>query len=762
MKNTSILISIGILLSVFPTHISKSCGPQKTLPYTYSFINKDIIPTDIPYAPYLLRFEDFYETTIKPKEIQATDNVSEWQERTCQDASKKDIYELIYKGGEREFKLMQTAVKSDKIGLPARLSSNSFAQFLVDKKCIETIDYLLFAKNCEPHVIASSDPWNIPKRDTIAMEFLIQKGKKAFKKTKSHYIKLRYAYQIIRLAHYKKNYQQVLDLEDFLMPKTDAHPSLIHYWIMGHKAGALLKLGRNVEASHLYALIFEHCPSKRDAAFRSFYINNDEQWNECLLLCESDAERAILYTIRAYADESRAVEEMQKIYELDANNENLPLLLLREMQKLERDYLGLEFNIKKKANKRYYKIPRKASPYYLIQLQEFVDQVTDEDQIKEKELWLVADAYLELLAGDLYASNKSFTKIKPLIKNEALQEQVEVFTLALQICQYDEIDSEDEEEISEIIRRNEWYRSEKYDDFHDFLFDKLSYDYAKYEQLGKAFRAVHTTDDLKYNIPLEIIDDLLEICNKENPSKLEEALIAKKSGGTIQNDLLEMKATFYLSNFQLEAALETFNEIPRAEQSDMQIHPYRDELLDCVHCPTSDTLTFTKTELVAKMLDLNYQARADLQLGAAAFYKLGLMYYNLSYYGNSWQGMDYFRSGSNWKYENDKNVYPVYDAPFGNHENKDCSQAEFYFEKARLLTKNRELAARAAFMAAKCQHNTWYNHRNNKRSLYSNNIPKFPAEYQIYFDLLKDEYQDTQLYGEAIKECKYFRAYALK
>ena len=451
---------------------------------------------------------------------------------------------------------------------------------------------------------------------------------------------------------------------------------------------------------------------------------------------------------------------MAKIYDLAPNNRNLPLLLVKEMRKLEKDYMGLDFNINKRENRRYHKIPRTSSAHYLISLQKFVQQVVEEKEIEKMELWLVADAYLKFLAGDFYAADKTFQRIKPLISDETLLEQINVFQLALKINAYSEVDEEDEDEISDIIRSNTYYK--KHPDFHNYLFDKLSQDYAQNGKIAKAFRTLHPVADLHYNIPLDIVDDLLKIVYKEEHSHLEEAFITKDDGHSILHDLLDMKGVYYMTQFQLEAALETVNEIPPSERDTIKLHPYRDEILDCVNCTQTDTLSFTRTALVEKMLDLNYKARADLQLGAQAFYELGLLFYNLTYYGNCWKGMDFFRSGANWKYHNAKDVYPLDGSPNGNHENKDCSQALFYFEKARLLTKNQELAARATFMAAKCQHNAWYNHKDNKRSVYSNKIPKFPAEYQTYFDLLQADYRDTKFYGEAIKECKYFRMYALK
>jgi hypothetical protein len=277
-------------------------------------------------------------------------------------------------------KVLRTSIQNEKYPLSPQLQDNSFARHLKQHKCIETIDYLIFAKHCEPYVI-HSDPWESSQRDTFAMQSLIDEGLDVFLKIKSNYIRLRYAYQLVRMAHYKKNYRQVLELYDYLMPKTDPVESILKYWILGHKAGALKSLGNRVEAAYLFSQIFDHCPSKRESAFRSFYIHSDEEWDQCLEMCQSDREKAALYALRANAKNSIAAEAMEKIYELDPTNEHLEILLVKEIRELERDLLGLKFNDKAKQNLQFHNLPRKSAGQYLVSLQAFVLKCIDEKKV---------------------------------------------------------------------------------------------------------------------------------------------------------------------------------------------------------------------------------------------------------------------------------------------------------------------------------------------------------------------------------------------
>ncbi len=765
-KSRSPLLVCGLLYSIFllGPKDGLACGPFYNYFEGYSFIMPEIFDEDASTAPFFIGFDDFYKTYKGPELAQTSGNVAEWTETFCQLVKQQDVYELIYNSSVIDLELLRTSIRSKNMPLDYRVSGNSFARHLKREKCFHTVDYLIFAKECEPHVTQPESSWDKIQRDTASMYKLIKRGKKEFRKSKSNYIKLRYAYQLIRLAHYAKNYRLTLALEDELLAKIRPVESIIHDWIMGHKAGALKNLGQKTEAAYLYSKIFLNCPSKRASAFRSFHIESDEQWNEVLLMCATTAEQANLYALRAQADESKAVEEMIKIYDLDPTNENLEVLLVNEIKKLERDLLGLEFNDKKERNKKLFDIPRKEVGNYVIKLNGFVRNLANEKKVSRPELWRLAEGYLEFLSGDYYAANKTFKKLGPKITDKLLKEQLSVFQLALDIASYEKIDELEEAEIADIIKKNALYK--KYKDFGDYLNDKLSYDYALHRSPGKAFRMQYNIRDLKPNPQLDIINDLLNIFKKvekagEEPSKLELAFITKKDGTTIEAELLDMKATLLLSEGKPEAALEAFKALPRDQWDNYQFYVYRDSLTDCVNCKPQDSVEYlNKVELLEELFELEYKARADFVNSSQYYYKLGIAYYNMTYFGTSWKTTDYFRSGANWGYAKLGIFQMGGYLPYGNKEHQDCSKALFYFDKAIDLAKDQEQAARASFMAARCEQKRYFTSKDCKYKPYKNEIPDLPEEYRKYYDLLITEYDHTYFYKMAVKECKFFEAYA--
>jgi hypothetical protein len=751
-------IALLLLLCHWPTRTAVACGPIMDDFEGYSFLMSALLKPTSANAPFLTDFSAFYKDYVGAKQAQQNDNVSEWVDIFCQSVSDEDVANVIYSLSEVDLEIMRTAVQSKNMSLSPELRHNSFARHLKKHKCLETIDYLIFAKKCEPHVTVPDDSWTAPRRNVEAMNELIESIRPNFNKIQSNYIRLRYAYQLIRLAHYTGNSRKVLALCDELMPQVRPVESILNYWIMGHQAGALYSLGEKVEAAYLFSLVFLHCEGKKESAFRSFRIETDEMWEQCYQMCKNDEERANLYALRAHADESKAVEEMIRIYDLNPKDQNLELLFVNEIKKLEKDLLGLSFNDKKRINKTIHKRPRKNVGEYVISLQAFATKCATERRVLRPELWQVGGVYLTFLAGDYYEASHSFEKIAPKIKDPVIKKQMEIWQLALDIAMYEGIDEDVEKEVADIIRDNEYYRKVK--DFPDYLNDKLAFEYARQGNPGKAFRMQHTYPDLKANPRLDIVEDLLIVCRKEKPTMLERALIANKSGKIATNTLLDMRGTILLGQGKPEAALEAFKELPRETWNRYLVYPFRDELTDCVNClPLDSASYYNKIILLEKIVELEYQAKSDYRNSAKYFYQIGLAYYNMSYFGTAWQAQDYFRSGANWEYSRDGVFQKAY-FPFGNIEFHDCSKALFYFEKVIELAQDPELAARACFMAARCEQKRYFTAEECDYNPYSNEIPVLPADYLRHYQLLMSQYSKTDFYEMAIKECKYFAAYA--
>jgi hypothetical protein len=749
---SAVILSLAALICLQPEKGRGDCTPDYRRFQGYSFLKSSIIRGDAPGAAYVLGFSKLYEQFGRQNANMRAENIEEWRSRYCNKADAYDIDMVIYGMSIPELQELLSAIEVKGYGLSTALRGNTFAMYLYRNGCAETIQYLLYTRECSPLVEQPIDWVKDPLLLDRANRLIIQ-GRDELMRCNSHYIRVRYAYQMIRLAHYTKQYERTVELYNWLRPKCDNDPSLIDFWMLGHKAGALKALGRNVEAAYDFTRIFHYCPSKRESALQSFSIKTDQEWEETVKLCKTYGEKTALLAIRSFGRHSRALEDMEAIYALDPQSPYLDVLLVRELRRLEKQLLGVEFNAHRAQNKRYHNIPQPGAHDYLIRLKQLVLKALAEGQLHNPQLWLLSDGYLEVIAGDYYAAKVSFDRNRSKIKDEGLREQLEVLELVTKIGLVQEIGDNSEEDIAKLMFDNPVVLQNQAR-FNNFSADKMAWLFQRYNMPGKAFLAKGNFIDLKVNPQEALIRDLEKMLEQKRLNRYERSLLMTSDTALTLFDVKMLKATMLIDQYSLPAALETikFIEDPNTVSAYGVWDPFIVRDFDCVHCPIRDTMTLlNRRQIVDQILNLEYQAMTDRTNGAMAFFKLGMAYYNMSYFGHAWSVMDNFRSGASLKARKDaKDPAVVMSDQFsmGNREHFDCSRALYYFDQARQFANNPEVAARATFMAARCEQNQYFWRRGERT--------------YTYFNILKTQYANTAFYARMVNECKYFKSYVAR
>jgi hypothetical protein len=715
---------LALLFFLYSLPIFSACQFKSQNLNYFPLIQSFIVNPTAPASPYFTSFKDIYLKFGKQTILQPNENINEWYERFCEVAPLSDIEWLIYQSDLSDIQELKNAVIQN-TGLITYLRTNKFARHLVKNKCLETIEYLLFAKKCEPFVTADKDVWQTKKPDIQNMEVLIQEGTKEFLTIESHYIRLRMAYQIIRLAHYSGQYSKVKYLYNYFIPKINHAPSTIQYWIEGHYAGALKALGERAKAAYFYARVFHHCPAKRESAFLSFEVRTDNDWLNALSLCENDQERTALYALRASFRNSRAVDEMIDIYGLHPKSNYLESILIQEIEKQE----------------------KKPVVEYIKKLDTFVKQVIDEKKVAHLEIWLLALGYLKYLNNDYFEAKLAFNAVSDYTQSKALLEQIAIFNMAIEIKEWEKINEEVAQRIWEFQSENEVFN--RYPTLQSLLSKQVFQNLKNHGNPGLAVLYKFGLNAVKVNPSEEVIRDIKELAKKENINPFEKSLMVL-SKNQFNTEIQALYATWLMTLNEWEAAEKAWQEIPLADiELFGKSNPFVERLNECVHCPVkSNERQLTKPQIVAEMLKLQYDIKANRTESPQYYYKMGLGLYNMSYFGYAWNMLDYFRSGSSLKAERLENSsdimkHPLY--PNGNRENIDLSKALGYFEKAITLSTDKELSARATFMAARCEQKI-------------SHVTK-TANKRKYFALLKTKYKDTQYYDKVIESCKYFKYY---
>ncbi|MFN6079352.1 MAG: hypothetical protein ACK48I_09095, partial [Bacteroidota bacterium] len=432
-----------------------------------------------------------------------------------------------------------------------------------------------------------------------------------------------------------------------------------------------------------------------------------------------------LYALRASFRNSRAVDEMIAIYSLHPKSNYLESILIQEIEKQE----------------------KKPVVEYIKKLNTFVKQVIDEKKVAHPEIWLLALGYLKYLNNDYFEAKLAFNAVTEYTQSKALQEQIAIFNMAIEIKEWEKINEEVAQRIWEFQSENEVFN--RYPTLQSILSKQVFQNLKNHGNPGLAVLYKFGFNAVKVNPSEVVIRDIKELAKKEviNPFEKSLMVLSKKQFNT---EIQALYATWLMTLNEWEAAEKAWQEIPLADiELFGKSNPFVERLNECVHCPVkSNERQLTKPQIVAEMLKLQYDIKANRTESPQYYYKMGLGLYNMSYFGYAWNVVDYFRSGSSLKAErlenaSDRMKHPLF--PNGNRENVDLSKALGYFEKAITLSTDKELSARATFMAARCE---------QKMS----HVTK-TANKRKYFALLKTKYKDTQYYDKVIESCKYFKYY---
>lgn len=724
----------------------KACAWSDEDGWHFDFFEQEIAMVNNDLRPFYFTWDRLYTWDWDSDVYKTSDNLGEWKAFFKGKASEQDIRYIVYKSDISELGSIEKKLANSDTYL-GPLQRNTLVKYWLKKGKTEVLQYLRFAKNCEPHVNQDwQNYWEISEaiadRNTAAMEKLILEGKQLYKNAISPEIKLRYAFQVVRLAHYSGN--DVLTVKSYdSMVATLNLDGICKWWALGHKAGALRNLGRYPESAYCYSQVFEHCPSKRVQAYDSFVIKTDADFNATLALCQNEEEKASLYFLRAIDPNSIAVEEIENIWRVAPKSQKAELLLVRELEKLEREIL----------EKGWTRTPEDLkSPQYgannVEDLLNFVQKVLRSRNMSNPELWQLAEAYTFFLNGNPdKAAELSSRIIKDGSEKESIITQATIMNWVFRVEALKKLDDQKLDQLfaewSTLPRLNEETSSNTL----DFLEKHALQLYLAADEYPQAWLCINTLSGLQTGWGGKINPQLLlDFYRSPQKSEFEKFILRNSiSCKEPEAELLDLIGVHNLNEFDLEASLSAFSEI-----KDKGVSACSDETISldifgtwvssCVYCGGPGLPeNMDRYAIVKRMLELKKKIDANPQNTADEALQLGNALYNSSYYGFGHDVRSYYRSGIQWG-EDDPLV---------------SKWAVEYFELAQKHAKDEETRAEATFMLAKALL------MGEEINVFNDGWSSYPA-YEQALTTLAQESRDTEFYQDVISECSYFRLFVYR
>ncbi|HQV77872.1 MAG TPA: hypothetical protein PLJ42_04095 [Chitinophagales bacterium] len=800
MKN---YILSALLLLLF-TEKSMACAWSSEDETYYNLFNQHLV-SDSTLSPFFLTYDtpfygdavwDYYEDEPKKE----TDyNILEWNQFFDNQISEAHLNYLVYSSSIEELKKI-VDTKSIK-------NSASALQYtiLLTPKGIEALNYLRFAKACEPFATATKeyegDGWfygNVRGKITKSQFMSIAKsGNIIYDNTQNKDIKLRTAYQLVRLSHYGGfNEDAIRYFKTYVEPLKQK--SLVYYYALEQKAGALFNQKKYAEAGANYAAVFNHTTDRKMTCYSSFRISNQMNFDLAIAACKTPNEKAALYVLRGFNKFSNGLSEMKNIYAIAPNSAYLELMACRAL--LQMEYNGFKVPTQYVSSNSF-PLMDAVGKTYLQKNILFTQNVLAQKKVKRIAFWKAYLAHLYLLNGNYSKSEQLANSIvtdENIIKQQAARTAFSAYMGGLKT-----IDSNVEQTIYKRYLKDNNDEQER-----DFVFEILAHNYILQNENGKAFLCHNDFSGMYGNLKLDIINDLIAFFSKENYTNFEKQLASKhiKTKAPLQ-ELYDLKGTYYLKKDDLKNALVWFKKV-KSNLAFLKLHEYEyddkgnEKIMEVdgsfngysninagifsskVQTYFDNTLenAFTdktykrfdfipqvmnKEQLVNALINLKSIANGNDEQAAAANFLLGNFYYNTSNFGYYRNFFYYEPNNQQLSYYYTYNTAPVilkkqynYNEGTGIINNNKTKQAYTYFLTAEKVSSDKELKAKAVFQASKCELDAYFasekypdwGFSGSYKSLYSTTT-------RPMFKRLKDNYSNTAYYNEIKNNCNYFKYY---
>jgi hypothetical protein len=782
----------GALIS-FPQNII-GCGGE-TDPYDYyiSFFNQHI-STNKTYKPFYYTNSYFLYDKDEPTPV-STVLAKEWSEYCGNGVTEKDAIQFVNKYALKDVTNLYYGIeKKTPLKLPDSVKRNSMTNYFIKNNDTEALGYIMYAKQVEPYVYAESE-WDGPKKDETKVAKLIKNGNQLYNAAKKDIFKLKYAYQILRLNHYSGNYGNTIVEYENLVANNTAK-SVLQPLCLALKAGALFKTGNRKLAAYLFSKAYAMSDAKKISNYLGFTwsIKKEEDKKEYLTQCKTDEEKANMLSLFSLNTMSNDVQTVSDIFKLTPANDALEVLAVREINKLEERLLTPTLQQEKGIKNIYILYNENVDSIMqlakkdAVQLTALLHNISEHKATANKALFETGAAYISLMNKDFTSAKKYLANVKLLNPNSNVADQWALTNLLLTINEKDKIDAAFEEQIlpsvqwllqkakneKPIITSNSWSDISPWKQFYrNLLNNVIAPRYKKQGDVYKealAYGAADNTYGNNYVMGgsggIDFLRSKLSVTDVEKLYSLLSGKQNKFEQFVINNNQIKLSTvvdfagTAYLREGNYTKAIEWLKK--SANSSPLNKNPFVELLYDREEqLPTEKKFTTSKLAFAQEMLRLQSLAKTDKANAAKHLYKIALGLYNTTYYGHTWEIVQYGRSGSDGYYMPDN-------ATAFEKEYYGCFAAHTNFKAAMEASADKNFKARCLFMMGKCSQKTVHQPQYSEFASNWDEYDKAQAKYlptfknNVYFPQFVKEYKDTKFYDEAFNSCSYLRDFVSK
>lgn len=605
---------------------------------------------------------------------------------------------------------------------PKGFETSSLWKVTAKDRVAAAIDLVTLARKVEPFAsFEMFDPDGNPKKNQQSPPpALVTAARDGIKvSAKEPFLAQRYAFQAMRIAFYQRDWNGVVAFYD-RNTAVLAGPSQDLAWQARHYlAGALNRKGSKGRSNLELARIGTNYPPLSGMAVQEFGPAEDADFKESLRLAKTLREKTELWQVVGITKDG--VVATEEILKLDPKSNLVGLLLVRELSKAESQTLlgwekpgGKELAAQKKA---YAKLEQLANAV--------IAKGGDRPWLME-----LIGGHIAAKRGELATARARLARAvaaKPGDPKVASQAKA---SLAVALAANWKLnDGVAESELAAAMAGIDPNYSRKYALRSDVR-SKLAKVYASAGKLVEAeFLEAGAADP---------VDENGVRTGKGKPNweqkKFITEMIARAGKTTTPFDKFVVDGSYKKADLELELGMRNFLDgdfvtakaLFKTTAKRWGTDPFVIHIRDCHDCDHEkyEKAKWDHANVTDRLIELEGKVKLGGEQGAEAALQIGNVLYNVTYWGNARQ------------------------ATAETHQKtEDSSLAMKYYKKAFDLSKNRELKAKAAYLAAKAELGLL---------LANGGGMAIPT---TWFPVLK-QYSNTRYYKEVLKECGHFAAWA--
>ena len=729
---------------------SFACGWDEGDWYYYNLFNQEIM-SDERYRPFLLIYGSRYYTN----DTLRNGNIEEW--RQYLGLSYDDTKYLVFKASREDLQSLSKgkAVLDDNM---------SFVTASFMKKHKQALLYLAYAKYLEPYmriIPGESDDfyWDLPEYEYNAGDLDYDKVKNVLTRSwnaeSDKELKLRYGYQLVRLAHYTRRYHEAVQLFDQYVEPLEMRTEM-YYYALCQKAGALRGLGETAEANREFIHVFANSYDLKTLAYTSLTLgwDNDIDFADFVAGAADNNERNDIFFMMGYSDFNNPVNEIEKIVATDPDAIQAKVLMVRAVNMIERRMLPSEPNWEQEGNNSLYPFLSPTdteSRAFFNQALRLSDM--QRDKASDKNFWNLASSYLHFLNKDFDLAGRCLDNVQST-KDDYL-DMVNHLGAYLDICRQPKINADVEyylfDNYAELIKGEENYNYNYA--YNTFVGLVLANRYALQGEKAKSYLTLHHIVQVTDEPTEALVDDIQSFLNKKKKTSLEEYLAANSTFDIANpnNYLSYVKGVLRLTEGDFKTAKSLFEKQTRLQMShrlfghNIEVYYSGDEE-DIMRDDYIDDFSFihdnmSELEVTDALIQLQKLGDKKGDEAAKANYLIANFFYNVSRTGyyRHYLRFDDNNGFSYWKFGPDATAYK---------NTLELSSA--YLEKAREKATDRELLAHIIFAQAK-----------NAQQLVEQSISYWTYKMVVSHEQFNefDQYVGTAYHNEVSSNCIYYRDY---